>query len=37
MKGIDTQDFEAALLYATTSGCICAGCILIRKMGKQKI
>ncbi len=36
MDGKDTQDFDAALLYATTSGCICACCILVRKIGKQK-
>lgn len=36
MDGKDTQDFDAALLYATTSDCICASCILLRKMGKIK-
>jgi hypothetical protein len=36
MDNIDTQDFDVALLYATTSNCICACCILVRKMGKIK-
>lgn len=36
MDGKDTGDFDTALLYAITSGCICAGCILLRKIGKEK-